>query len=122
MLSLMRSEAPVPATGQVVAVVDAQLGSGLPRCRGEFHFGAPEQFFLNGLAAQPSAGPVRISSLLGRFALSQERRTKPWCNRRTDGRLASTPTGRSGPTAIEVATRCTKTIGHRLGLGVRGRG
>src|SRR6266702_8519288 len=28
----MRSEAPVPAVGQVVAVVDAQLGSGLLRC------------------------------------------------------------------------------------------
>ena len=28
----MRSEAPVPTVGQVVAVVDAQLGSGLLRC------------------------------------------------------------------------------------------
>src|SRR5258708_21075337 len=111
---MMCSEASAPAAGQVVAVVDAQLGSGLPRCRGEFHFGAPEQFFLNGLAAQPSAGPVRISSLLGRFALSQERRTKPWCNRRTDGRLASTPTGRSRPTPIVVATGCTKSVGHSL--------
>src|SRR6266699_3219578 len=30
----MRSEAPVPTVGQVVAVVDAQLGSGLLRCLG----------------------------------------------------------------------------------------
>src|ERR1022692_848247 len=29
---LMRPEAPVPTVGQVVAVVDAQLGSGLLRC------------------------------------------------------------------------------------------
>ena len=28
----MRSEAPVPTVGQVVAVVDAQLGAGLLRC------------------------------------------------------------------------------------------
>src|SRR5450755_3719747 len=31
---LMRPEAPVPTVGQVVAVVDAQLGSGLLRCLG----------------------------------------------------------------------------------------
>src|SRR5271165_6533102 len=30
----MRSEAPVPTVGQVVAVVDAQLGAGLLRCLG----------------------------------------------------------------------------------------
>src|SRR6266571_3302800 len=30
----MRSDAPVPTVGQVVAVVDAQLGSGLLRCLG----------------------------------------------------------------------------------------
>ena len=30
----MRSEAPVPTVGQVVAVVDAQLGSGVLRCLG----------------------------------------------------------------------------------------